>query len=270
VVFATKVRNCAYIATLGLSADSGGASPGYVEVVGAAGDPRGVFVETFDSTGAITPEGFHLSVACSVAKAPKCDTWAVVNSDASLARSGCPGAVSSGEGGNYDVQFTRNVSACAFQATIGSSADDESVPAAFVTVAGEEGDADGVFVKTFNTAGIETPEGFHLLATCGQATPPACDTWAVVNQGSALARSGCDGATSIHAGSDETYYVVFTTNVVDCAYNATLGLSTSSGSAPAGFVAVVGDALNSDGVYVQTFNAAGSRAKEGFHLTVTC
>lgn len=270
VVFTNKVRGCVYIATIGTSADSGIAVPGYVEVVGAVGDPDGVFVDTFDSSGTVTAEGFHLSVDCSKATSPACDTWAVVNSDGSLARSGCPGVAAGGSGGGYDVLFTKNVSACAFQATIGSSADSGSVPAGFVTVVGESSFADGVYVQTFDSAGAQTAEGFHLLVTCGQPQAPACDTWAVVKSGSSLARSGCVGATSSHAGESGTYYVVFTTDIVDCAYEATLGLAAHAGQAPPGFVTVVGAGESPDGVYVETFNAAGKRANEGFHLTVAC
>jgi hypothetical protein len=108
------------------------------------------------------------------------------------------------------------------------------------------------------------------LVTCGQAKAPACDTWAVVKSGSSLARSGCVGATSSHAGESGAYYVVFTTDIQDCAYEATLGLSAHSGQAPPGFVTVVGAGESPDGVYVETFNAAGKLANEGFHLTVAC
>jgi hypothetical protein len=241
-----------------------------VIVVGEAANTDGVFVETFSHTGVPTPQGFHLAVTCNVAKSPACDTWAVVNPDGSLARSGCPGATSGGSGGGYDVMFTVDVSSCAFQATIGSSGDADAVPAGFVTVVGEESQSDGVFVETFDSAGTETPEGFHLAVTCGEAKQPSCNTWAVVNKGTALARTGCAGTTSGKAGPSGSYFVIFTKSVLNCAYEATLGLSTQVGEQPPGFVDVVGLGASDDGVFVQTFNAAGKPMKERFHLSVTC
>ncbi|HVV64183.1 MAG TPA: hypothetical protein VHC42_01845 [Rhizomicrobium sp.] len=55
---------CAYTATIGLGGSSGTSAPGYVTVVGSAVDPNGVFMETFDTTGALASLGYHLVTTC--------------------------------------------------------------------------------------------------------------------------------------------------------------------------------------------------------------
>jgi hypothetical protein len=65
VTFPRNVRNCAYIATIGLTGDSGTAGDGTVTLAGLAVSVDGVFVQTFNSAGALTDEPFHLSVNCA-------------------------------------------------------------------------------------------------------------------------------------------------------------------------------------------------------------
>jgi len=276
VLFTKSVKACAFNATVGSSASSGTVPPGLVAatsdvgVVGEGDSPDGVFIEAFNSSGTPTPEGFHLSVTCGHPKSPACDTWANVKSSGKLVRSGCTGTTSTGTGGSYDVVFTTNVQSCAYQATIGTSHHTDTSPKDFVAVAGDPANGDGVFVETFNSSGVETPEYFQLSVTCGHPKSPACDTWAVVNSDASLASTGCSGASSTTAGRIGTYDVVFTKNVTDCAYTATIGSAGSSGSVAPGFVAVVGEGGNADGVYVETFNSSGVETQEGFHLTVVC
>jgi hypothetical protein len=64
VVFRKDVRNCAYVATIGLSGSAGASAPGEITVVGRAGNDRGVFVTTHSSGGAFADLGFHLAVHC--------------------------------------------------------------------------------------------------------------------------------------------------------------------------------------------------------------
>jgi hypothetical protein len=64
VIFFRGVRNCAYVATIGLSGSQGVEAPGETTVVGRFENRRGVFVSTHDSTGAFAPRGFHLQVSC--------------------------------------------------------------------------------------------------------------------------------------------------------------------------------------------------------------
>jgi hypothetical protein len=64
VFFNRNVRQCAYVATIGLPGASGTESPGEITVVGAAVDVKAVFVTTDDSAGASAERGFHLMVNC--------------------------------------------------------------------------------------------------------------------------------------------------------------------------------------------------------------
>jgi hypothetical protein len=64
VDFNENITGCAYLATIGLTGSSGVSPPGMITVVGRAGDPDGVFVETFNSAGAITALSFHLGILC--------------------------------------------------------------------------------------------------------------------------------------------------------------------------------------------------------------
>jgi hypothetical protein len=65
VVFRRDVRNCAYVATIGLSGSAGSSLPGEITVVGRGGIDRGVFVTTHSSGGASADLGFHLAVHCA-------------------------------------------------------------------------------------------------------------------------------------------------------------------------------------------------------------
>jgi hypothetical protein len=65
VLFRRDVNRGAFIATLGLSADAGASPPGEIIVNLRAGTTNGVFVETFNSTGAVEDRSFHLAVITS-------------------------------------------------------------------------------------------------------------------------------------------------------------------------------------------------------------
>jgi hypothetical protein len=62
VVFSHDVRGSAYVGTLGLSVDFGISPSGEIAVVGRAGLPNGIFVQTFNSAGQSADRGFHLAV----------------------------------------------------------------------------------------------------------------------------------------------------------------------------------------------------------------
>jgi hypothetical protein len=64
VIFSRNVRNCAYVATIGLSGAEFTSAPGEITVVGRFGNRRGVFVATHDSAGVSADRGFHLQVSC--------------------------------------------------------------------------------------------------------------------------------------------------------------------------------------------------------------
>ncbi len=64
VIFNKNVRNCMYVATIGLSGASGTSSRGFITTVGAAVDVNGVFVTTDDTSANPAERGFHLYVGC--------------------------------------------------------------------------------------------------------------------------------------------------------------------------------------------------------------
>lgn len=108
-----------------------------------------------------------------------------------------------------------------------------------------------------------------------EGRPPATATSqvlrAVVNADGTLAR-GSNGVTSTTVPSDGpgAYSVHFPRNVTTCAYVATIGLSGSSGTSPAGFISVVGRNGDPNAVYVATDDTGGSGSNRGFHLLVGC
>jgi hypothetical protein len=64
VIFNRNVRNCAYVATLGEPSQLSEPPSGEIGVAGRKGEPKGVYVVTFDSSGAASDEDFHLVVTC--------------------------------------------------------------------------------------------------------------------------------------------------------------------------------------------------------------
>jgi hypothetical protein len=64
VIFDRDVTECAYEASIGLSGTTASAFPGYLTVVGRAGDPNAVFIQTYDASGQLAGKGFHLAVIC--------------------------------------------------------------------------------------------------------------------------------------------------------------------------------------------------------------
>jgi len=68
--------------------------------------------------------------------------------------------------GYYEVIFRRNVSNCVYVATIGVPGNDSVPPPGEISVASRFGKPRGVFVSTYNSAGVLTNKGFHLVVVC--------------------------------------------------------------------------------------------------------
>jgi hypothetical protein len=95
--------------------------------------------------------------------------------------------------------------------------------------------------------------------------------WAVVSSTGNLARSSDAGATVTKSVADEgTYSVVFSRDVTECAYEATIGKPDTDAAEDPGFITVVHLAESTGGVLVQTYNPTGALSDKGFHLTVLC
>lgn len=89
--------------------------------------------------------------------------FAVVSSDGTLSRGNAVSARKFGDGG-YEVIFNRDVTPCAFIATIGQPGAGSS--SGQISVASRAGNANGVFVQTRDSAGIAADRPFHLVVVC--------------------------------------------------------------------------------------------------------
>ncbi|WP_341715797.1 hypothetical protein QQG74_17270 [Micromonospora sp. FIMYZ51] len=63
VVFSHDLTRSAYVGSIGLTGSAGASPSGEIAVVGRAGVPNGVFVQTFSSAGAAADRAFHLTVS---------------------------------------------------------------------------------------------------------------------------------------------------------------------------------------------------------------
>jgi len=94
-------------------------------------------------------------------------SWAVVGADGTLARnSGSALSVSviHTVTGIYEVDFSTDVSHCAYVATLGDVGTGTPLPGE-VTVAGAT-NLDGVTVQTYDNTGAAADASFHLLVSC--------------------------------------------------------------------------------------------------------
>jgi hypothetical protein len=104
----------------------------------------------------------------SRAKATPGTVYAVVASNGNLARG--DGAVRVDRGryrGDYIVHFNRNVTGCAYNATIGLPGRTDVSAPGFITVVGSNASNKAVFVSTYGLNAASAARGFHLTVTCG-------------------------------------------------------------------------------------------------------
>ncbi|MGD9507594.1 MAG: hypothetical protein AB7I59_00855 [Geminicoccaceae bacterium] len=122
-------------------------------------------IAAFMLTGAVLVLGASTQPAQATHSA---DRWAVVNQNGTLARG--KGAVSSGYAfagvlGSYRVVFNKDVSKCAYQATLGTEY--PSTPASGeIAVAPDAANVRAVHVATRTSAGVATNRPFHLFVSC--------------------------------------------------------------------------------------------------------
>jgi hypothetical protein len=128
---------------------------------------------------------------------------------------------------------------------------------------------------------VGTPAGAHVGGTVNHLwkhLKPKADPryvnetellWAVVDgDGEAIVRG--NRAVSVNRSSAGIYQVRFTRNVRSCVYVASTGLTGASGNPPPGEIAVVGEAASVRGVWIQTWDSAGTSVDRDFHLIVDC
>jgi hypothetical protein len=95
-----------------------------------------------------------------------CTLFAVVLPDGTLARGFRAISSMRFQPGWYEVGFNRDVSACAFSATIGSPTGSVVTPSGQITVQNRLGDNFAVFITTTDSAGTYADRGFHLAVHC--------------------------------------------------------------------------------------------------------
>ena len=88
--------------------------------------------------------------------------WAVVKNDGTIARSADTSGASKVSTGQYEVDFDRDVSACAYTATIGTATGGSAQGEVDVAPA----PPDGVAVETLDTSGTHADLPFHLMVVC--------------------------------------------------------------------------------------------------------
>jgi hypothetical protein len=252
------VTGCAYVADPGVTGSVGSVgAPAFTVTALRAGTTTGVFVNSFDKTGASVDFPFHLHIDCN----PK-GTWAVINSDGTVSRGSLnvTGAIDLG-GGSYEVDFSRKVKKCAYTGNVGNPG--AGNPAALtMSLATRSGNPFGIFVRIQDTAGTGTTASFHVDLACGTRA-----LYAVVDSTGTFVRGG-NSTGSTHLGAGQ-YEVDFNRNVSNCAFVASVA-QPNIGVAPQGTATVAGRFGNPLGVFVQTYDLTGTQVDRPFHLIVYC
>jgi hypothetical protein len=91
--------------------------------------------------------------------------WATINADGTIARAAQVASSVRIGSGSYGVIFNRDITQCAYIATLGSPGG--GTPAAgFIVTALRAGTTNGVFVGTYSMAGAFVDSSFHLQVSC--------------------------------------------------------------------------------------------------------
>src|SRR5215471_5094377 len=114
VTFSSSVASCAYVATTIAS----GSQSLLVFTAGGHLSANGVYVETKNQGGGLTPGPFSLVVDCGTPGM----MFAVVGYSANLVRSTVGTTLSYLGGGRYEVNFPASTKTCAYIATVGDPA----------------------------------------------------------------------------------------------------------------------------------------------------
>lgn len=190
--------------------------------------------------------------------------FAVVDTAGTLVSGGGVSGVTHLATGQYEVTFTRDVSACAYLATT-ANAYSQALQA---YTAGGHLSGRGVYVETKNQGGGLTDGPFHLVVTCGGLGA----MYAVVDYSGDLVRSTRGTTvTPLGPGSYEVKFPwSFHHSVAPCAYLATVGDPASAlVYNPSGVYTSSGPDWRT--VRVETKNPGGG-LQDGvpFHLAVLC
>jgi hypothetical protein len=106
-------------------------------------------------------DDLHASEIVAQAK----DLWAVVAGDGALARKNAATTSAKLGTGEYEVVFDRDVTACAYNVTLGAT-DATEAPAGEAGASQRAGNARAVAVVTRDSGGTKADRPFHLTVNC--------------------------------------------------------------------------------------------------------
>jgi hypothetical protein len=143
-----------------------------------------------------------------------------------------------------------------------------SVLAAIGLVVGGVAAGSGAFAKTTSgKTALNVPDGKTSTVVTAAATVPQ-RVFAVVNADGTKLR-GKAVASTAHLGTG-VYDVRFNRNISTCAWTGTVGFGTFGGSTGASMITITGRAGTNNGLFVTTFNQAGTPTDLPFSAIVIC
>jgi hypothetical protein len=133
--------------------------------------------------------------------------------------------------------------------------------------------ATALSVGLATAAWASTPNTPNTPNTPGPGTSAAAPTtparvFAVINADGTTVRG--NAVTSSSRISTGTYDVRWNRNITTCAWTGTLGLGGFVGGVGPGMIGVTGRAGTNNGVFVETFDRAGTSTDEPFTVLVVC
>lgn len=258
VTFNQNVSGCAYVATT-TNAYSQALN---VFTAGGHSSANGVYVETKNQGGGLTPGPFHLLVSCN-ATFP----YAVIDYNGNLVRSS-PGVSVSGFFGTYTVTFSQNVAQCGYMATVADPANGIVLnPSGVYT--GSSTTANSVYIETKNGGGgVQAGVPFHLVLVCA-GTPRS--GYAVVKSTGTFQRGSPPGGSISHPSVGH-YTINAPFNISACAKLLTRGSNNTS--VPFSPATVEVGASSTSTQFSAEVRAllffGGAFADEAFHTAVIC
>jgi hypothetical protein len=115
--------------------------------------------------------------------------------------------------------------------------------------------------------GTRGPAGANgATGPSGPAGLPATALWAVIATNGTTSRNS--HVTSSEKAATGQYVVIFDRDVKACAFVGSLG--GVAAESVVGQISVTRRSINANGVFVRTYDSAGSAADKSFHLAVFC
>jgi hypothetical protein len=259
VTFDRDVSGCAYVATT----PSTYSQAIMVFTAGGHLSGHGVYVETKNQGGGLTPGPFHLVVACGEERT----AYAVVGYEGQLVRATAATFLAPLGPGRFAVQFAAPVAGCAFLATVGDPAHDLAYMPRFIAT-GNGTDNRTVYVETRDLwGGLQDGVPFHLAVLCAQA--PGTRVAVVRSEG--LIKRGSH-LTSAFRVSSGRLAVVTDVPVTTCATVATRGSADGEPPGPPATIEIVpGPAPNAAGFETRSILSMGGTLQEfAFHAAIVC